>query len=108
MLKVRNRVKLAFLASIWKQTTFTHGAVSVPAYCLLSTLPHRILVTALAASTGRCCFRSAAANAAASFAVAYALCFSFAAAAATAAAAAAAAATATTATVAVTLCRIEN
>ena len=111
MLKVRNRVKLAFLASIWKQTTFTHGAVCVPAYCLLSTLPHRILVTvtALAASTGRCCFRSAAANAAASFAVAYALCFSFAAAAATAAAAAAAAAaTATTATVAVTLCRIEN
>ena len=74
----------------------------------LATLPHRILVTALAASTSRCCFRSAAANAAASFAVAYALCFSFAAAAATAAAAAAAAATATTATVAVTLCRIEN
>ena len=75
LLKVRNRVKLAFLASIWKQTTFTHGAVCVPAYCLLSTLPlpHRILVTALAASTGRCCFRSAAANAAASFAVAYAL-----------------------------------
>ena len=109
MLKVRNRVKLAFLASIWKQTTFTHGAVCVPAYCLLSTLPHRILVTVTAlAASGRCCFRSAAANAAASFAVAYALCFSFAAAAATAAAAAAAAATATTATVAVTLCRIEN
>ena len=107
MLKVRNRVKLAFLASIWKQTTFTHGAVCVPAYCLLSTLPHRILVTVTAlAASGRCCFRSAA-NAAASFAVAYALCFSFAAAAATAAAAAAAA-TATTATVAVTLCRIEN
>ena len=75
---------------------------------LLSTLPYCLLVTALAASAGRCCFRSAAANAAASFAVAYALCFSFAAAAATAAAAAAAAATATTATVAVTLCRIEN
>ena len=76
----------------------------------LSTLPHRILVTVTAlAASGRCCFRSAAANAAASFAVAYALCFSFAAAAAgTAAAATAAAATATTATVAVTLCRIEN
>ena len=71
---------------------------------LLSTLPYCLLVTALAASAGRCCFRSAAANAAASFATAYALFFFFSAAAATAAAtavaaaAAAAAATATAAT----------
>ena len=77
------------------------------AFSLLSRTAFSLLLTP-PPRTGRCCFRSAAANAAASFAVAYALCFSFAAAAATAAAAAAAAATATTATVAVTLCRIEN
>ena len=45
LLKMRNRVKLAFIASIWKQTTFTYGAVCISAYSLLSRTASSLLLS---------------------------------------------------------------